>query len=461
MRLCLRVRRRWTMTLINWWRELNGKGLRAGVFKYDGKGDLTGHRFHLRIDSESKGALLVDASSIIFLNGTALDHVRCVLEDRNEKRVAKYLRRRYKHLDKVRAIEHFGLVRKQLIEFLNGDNEVLGMIGPDKPSIGKDDFPAPYRMDLALTYRCQNRCEHCYNEPRELKELTAEQWKKVITRTWELGIPHVVFTGGEPTEFQALPELISWSERYGQVTGLVSNGRNLAKPGYLHDLVVRGLDHVQITVLSSDAQVHDRLVGGEGAWRETIEGLKAALAEDMYVSTNTTIMRSNLDGVEATMRFLISLGVKNIAFNGLIRSGKGVNAEGISYQELAQALDSLKLIASESGVKLIWYTPTPYHEFNPINHGLGIKQCTACALNMAVEPDGTVLPCQSYYEPLGNILTDDWSRIWDHDLCKRIRGREYLDGECVDCGMNEVCGGGCPLSREHGDYICLDRHSHM
>lgn len=449
------------MTLRNWWRELNGKGLRQGVHKYDGHGDLQGHRFHLRIDSESKGALLVDASDIIFLNGTALDYVRCALEGRDGKGMGRYMLRRYKGLDRVRAEQDFQIISTQLSSFLARTPDVLHMIGPDKPSIGKDDFPAPYRMDLALTYRCQNRCDHCYNEPRELKELTADQWKQVITRTWELGIPHIVFTGGEPTECEALPELVSWSERHGQVTGLVSNGRNLARPGYLHDLVVRGLDHVQITVLSSRSEVHDRLVESEGAWKETVEGLKVALAEDLYVSTNTTIMRSNLDDVEDTMRYLISMGVRNIAFNGLIRSGKGINAEGITYEELAKVLGSLKGIASENGVKLIWYTPTPYHEFNPINHGLGIKQCTACALNMAVEPDGTVLPCQSYYQPLGNILTDDWKMIWEHDLCKRIRNREYLDGDCVNCGMNEVCGGGCPLSREHGNYICLDRHSHM
>jgi radical SAM protein with 4Fe4S-binding SPASM domain len=449
------------MTLRNWWRELNGKGLRQGVHKYDGHGDLQGHRFHLRIDSESKGALLVDASDIIFLNGTALDYVRCALEGRDGKGMGRYMLRRYKGLDRVRAEQDFQIISTQLSSFLARTPDVLHMIGPDKPSIGKDDFPAPYRMDLALTYRCQNRCDHCYNEPRELKELTSDQWKQVITRTWELGIPHIVFTGGEPTECGALPELVSWSERHGQVTGLVSNGRNLARPGYLHDLVVRGLDHVQITVLSSRSEVHDRLVESEGAWKETVEGLKVALAEDLYVSTNTTIMRSNLDDVEDTMRYLISMGVRNIAFNGLIRSGKGINAEGITYEELAKVLGSLKGIASENGVKLIWYTPTPYHEFNPINHGLGIKQCTACALNMAVEPDGTVLPCQSYYQPLGNVLTDDWKMIWEHDLCKRIRNREYLDGDCVNCGMNEVCGGGCPLSREHGDYICLDRHSHM
>ncbi|HEY3420059.1 MAG TPA: radical SAM protein [Methanomassiliicoccales archaeon] len=449
------------MSLRGRWQELEGKGLKPGVYKYDGRGDLKQHRFHLRVDSESKGALLVDAASIIFLNGTAVDYVRCILEGRSDKAVVRYMRRRYRGLGKPQALEHYKGIKAQLSTYLEGDGEILSMIGPDKPSIGKDDFPAPYRMDLALTYRCQNKCDHCYNEPRQMKELTVEQWKQVIDKTWRLGIPHIVFTGGEPTMFEGLAELVVLSEKYGQVTGMVSNGRNLAKPGYLHDLVVKGLDHVQITVLSSREELHDRLVGEAGAWKETVEGLRTALLEQMYVSTNTTIMRSNLDDLEDTMRSLISLGVRNIAFNGIIRSGKGVGTEGITYAELASALVKLKEIAAAAQVKLIWYTPTPYHEFNPVNYGLGIKQCTACSLNMAIEPDGTVLPCQSYYEPLGNILTDPWDKIWGHDLCKRIRERKYLDGECLECGMKDVCGGGCPLSRKAGDYICLDRHSSM
>jgi len=154
-------------------------------------------------------------------------------------------------VDKAHAAEHYLAIRGQLMSLVAGDHEMLSMIGPDKPSIGKDEFPAPYRMDLALTYRCQNKCHHCYNEPREMKELTLEQWKQVIAKTWELGIPHIVFTGGEPTMYEGLAELVARSEEFGQVTGMVTNGRNLAKPGYLHGLVVKGLDHVQVTVLSS------------------------------------------------------------------------------------------------------------------------------------------------------------------------------------------------------------------
>jgi len=436
-------------------------GLASGTYRYDGKDDLKGHRFHLRVDAKGKGVLLVDASKIVFLNGTALDYVRCYLEGKNESEAAAYMRIRYKHLGKQTAKADYGRIREQLRTYLKGEETVIQVIGAEGPVIGADEMPAPYRMDLALTYRCQNDCGHCYNETKEKKELSVDQWKSVIDKLWSAGVPHVVFTGGEPTLYPGLEELIIRSEEHGQITGMITNGRNLRTPGYLSNLVKLGLDHVQITVLSHDSKVHDKLSGCRGAWSETIAGLKAAVAEDLYVSTNTTIMKSNAAGVEKTMRFIIGLGVKNIAFNSIIRSGKGEHADAIAFEELDRILGRLQAIAVESGVKLIWYTPTPYCEFNPVNKGLGIKQCTACTLNMAIEPDGTVLPCQSFYEPLGNVLTDPWERIWDHELCKKIRERGYLDGKCVECDLKQVCGGGCPLSREHGDYVCLDRHSSM
>jgi len=436
-------------------------GLAPGTYRFDGKDDLKGHRFHLRVDAQGKGVLLIDASKIIFLNGTALDYVRCYLEGKSDSEAAAYMRIRYKHLGKQTAKADYGRIRDQLRTYLKGEETVIQVIGAEGPAIGADEMPAPYRMDLALTYRCQNDCGHCYNETKEKKELSVDQWKSVIDKLWGAGVPHVVFTGGEPTLYPGLEELIIRSEEHGQITGMITNGRNLRTPGYLSNLVKLGLDHVQITVLSHDSKVHDKLSGCRGAWSETIAGLKAAVAEDLYVSTNTTIMKSNAAGVEKTMRFIIGLGVKNIAFNSIIRSGKGEHADAIAFEELDRILGRLQAIAVESGVKLIWYTPTPYCEFNPVNKGLGIKQCTACTLNMAIEPDGTVLPCQSFYEPLGNVLTDPWERIWDHELCKKIRERGYLDGKCVECDLKQVCGGGCPLSREHGDYVCLDRHSSM
>jgi len=436
-------------------------GLKPGTYKYDGTGELSHHRFHLRVDPANKGVLIVDASKLVFLNGTALDYVRCILEGKTNAQADRYMRLRYKHLSKATAEKHYGQIKAQLTEFLKGNLNVIQTIGTDTYSIGADDLPSPYRMDLALTYKCQNDCGHCYNETKEKKELKVEQWKSVIEKLWSIGIPHIVFTGGEPTLYKGLEQLIAKSEEHGQITGMITNGRNLRRSGYLKELVRLGLDHVQITVLSHKESTHDRLCCSTGAWKETVEGLKMALAEDLYVSTNSTIMKSNYEEIEETMRFLIGLGVKNIAFNSIIRSGKGEDAEGITFEQLSGLLARLRSMATESGVNMIWYSPTPYCEFNPINYGLGIKQCTACSINMAVEPDGTVLPCQSYYEPLGNMLTDNWDTIWNHDLCKSIRERKYLDDRCVSCQLKQVCGGGCPLAQKHGDYMCLDRHSSM
>jgi radical SAM protein with 4Fe4S-binding SPASM domain len=456
---------------MRWWWQL--KGLEPGTYKYDGVGEFAHHRFHLRVDGERNGALLVDASKLLFLNGTALDHVRCLLEGKSADETIGYIVGRYRKVDRERAKADNTAIANQLREFVHGNAQVLSFIGSETMVIGEDRMPSPYRMDLALTYSCQNDCAHCYNEEgakgpgasvtdgEGRLALNLEQWKQVIAKVWEQGIPHVVFTGGEPTLVPFLRELVAESERYGQVTGIVTNGRNLAKPGYLAELVRAGLDHAQITLLSHRESVHDKLAGSQGAWRETVEGIKVAVKEDLYVSTNTTIMASNADDIADTMRFIASLGVKNIAFNGIIRAGGGKNIEGITYERLKSILQTLGAIADETGTRLIWYSPTPYCELNPVNYGLGIKQCTACSINMAVEPDGTVIPCQSYYESLGNILADPWDKIWNHELCKRLRERKYLPGKCRDCGLAQACGGGCPLSVERGDYMCMDRHSSM
>jgi len=451
------------MTLKEFLEKMKNRGkIPLGTYTYQGTGELLGNRFHLRVDSEEKGVLIVNAAKLIFLNGTALDYIRCLLQGKTNQDMVRYMRKRYRKLGKDVAQEHYTLLRNQLVEYLQGDTTIIENIGSDDPSIGSDQLPAPYRMDLALSYSCQNDCLHCYNEDKKgKKELSQDEWRQVLEKLWDAGIPHIVFTGGEATLSPHLKELITRSEELGQITGLITNGRKLKEEGYLKELVEAGLDHVQITLLSHRESVHDGLTKQEGSWKETVEGIKTALGEDLYVVTNTTIMATTAEEIEETMRYLVALGVTNIAFNSIIRSGKGTSVEGIDYERLTTILARLRTMADEEGVNLVWYSPTPYCEFNPVNHGLGIKQCTACSINMAIEPDGTVLPCQSYYEPLGNILTDPWDSIWNHRLCRDIRERGYLPEKCQDCKLKEVCGGGCPLSLKHGDYMCLDRHSSM
>ena len=163
---------------------------------------------------------------------------------------------------------------------------------------------APYRMDLALTYRCNNRCIHCYNETsRAQSELSTSDWKSVLDRVWSLGIPHVVFTGGEPTLKDDLPELIAYAEHLGLITGLNTNGRRLSQNDFLHQLVDAGLDHVQITLESHDPSIHDAIVSSSGAWEQTVAGIQNALNTKLFVMTNTTLLRSNSLTLAETLNF--------------------------------------------------------------------------------------------------------------------------------------------------------------
>ncbi|UCF08916.1 MAG: radical SAM protein [Thermoplasmata archaeon] len=424
------------------------------------EGELGAHRFHLRSDTGKDGVLIVDSSKLIYLNGTALSYTRFYLEGLSDDEVVKHMRSLYRGATREKMKDDFKAFKRNFIGLINEDEKVTGSIGIQPISNGKMVLSSPYRMDLAITYRCQNKCGHCYNEPERIKkELTTQDWKKILDRLWDAGVPHVVFTGGEPTLRDDLPELIAYAEAKGQITGLITNGRKLADKGYLDGLVQAGLDHVQITVESFNPETHDEIVGFEGARQETVSGLKNAVSADLYLVTNTSVLRRNISGIGDTMNFLAGLGLRNTAFNGLIRAGLGKEADAVTLDELQPVLDEAMNTAREKGISLIWYTPTPYCELNPVNMGLGIRQCTACMINLAVEPNGDVLPCQSYYETLGNMLSDGWEDIWHHELCEKIRSRSYAPDGCSSCALLDVCGGGCPLSWAAGDYMCMDKLS--
>jgi radical SAM protein with 4Fe4S-binding SPASM domain len=165
--------------------------------------------------------------------------------------------------------------------------------------------------------------------------------------------------------------------------------------------------------------------------------------------TNTTMLEGNYREIGRTLDFLAELGVPTVGLNALIYSGKGKEVgTGLSEDQLEPLLETAQEKTDRAGQRLIWYTPTTYCQFNPLEHDLGVKGCTAALYNMCVEPDGGVIPCQSYYQQLGDLLRDPWESIWQHPLSVQLRERQGLPEECAHCGLLFECGGGCPLSRQ-------------
>lgn len=420
---------------------------KSGLFHFDIRSNGDRSRIHLRIDPDGSGLLIINASRIIHLNPTALLMAYLFLQNSRHDQAINVITKTFE-VPKTQAESDYTQITEQLQELIkpNGLCPIHDLNLDITPPFSAKPS-APYRMDLAITYRCNNDCAHCYNaRSRDYPEIPTKKWLEILDLLWEIGIPHIVFTGGEPTIREDLPELISHAEKNGQITGINTNGRRLSDPRYVDTLVNAGLDHVQITIESHRPEIHDKMVKSRGAWTQTVTGIENVLESSLYVMTNTTMLTNNSPLIKETLEFLASLGVPTIGLNALIFSGRGLSVDtGLEENELLSLLNIARDITSVHDQRLIWYTPTQYCNFDPMQLELGIKSCTAARYNMCIEPNGDVIPCQSYYTTLGNILTMPWARIWDHDLSKKLRDRKEIPEKCSGCVLVTECGGGCPL----------------
>ena len=421
---------------------------------------IDGMRLHMRREKLDQAQIWVNGTYQLSLNKEAADITEALIqaywkykshntfsEDAFWQEMFRHLRKKYgPNIPEQKLREDINQVFAAYLNIAKGLCPTIDL-GLPIADVKPEDWTAPSRMDLALTYRCQNECSFCYSDgPRTTAELGTDKWKEIIANLWQIGVPNILFTGGEPTLRMDLMELVLEAEQF--VTGLVTNGRNLSQ--IASELYDASLDHVQVSLEDSDPLIHDKMVGANGAWKETVAGLKAALEAGLYVTTNTTLTKDNAANFPDLLRLGKQLGLTTMGCNSLICSGKGLakqKKDGLSGEELKTILSRALEVSRELGMELVWYSPTCYKDLNPIEMGFGIKGCSAAQYNMTIEPDGRVIPCQSWiHEGCGNILTDKWETIWKNPICRSLRDKtKFFKKECLGCQLWDECGGGCPL----------------
>lgn len=340
--------------------------------------------------------------------------------------------RTYPRTDRALLQEDLELMLRSLVAIAQGREPDVA-VGALTLGEYADKMSAPHRMDLMVSamtrggaWHCNQKCLHCYaaGQPMgESRELTTAEWKDVLARLRAANIPQVTFTGGEPTLRDDLVELVDAAQWF--VTRLNTNGR-LLTPQLCRALAEASLDSVQVTLYAADAEAHNALVGAPG-FDETVRGIRNAVDAGLIVSVNTPLCSLNRD-YAATLRFAAALGVRYATCSGLIPSGGAEGAEShatrLSAEELTEILQSAVAAAHELSMELDFTSPGWLKEETLRSLGLTlVPSCGACLSNMAVAPDGTVIPCQSWLggTALGNILTDDWPAIWDGEACRAIR----------------------------------------
>ena len=421
-------------------------------------------RIHLRIEPSGAGVLFVDVTDVVHLNPTAAYMAQLALEEVPIASARAQVAARYQAVPLAQMERELRQVYDMIEEFRHpeGDCPTCQLSSTVEMSpLFSVEVNAPYKVDVALTYGCNNECPHCYNEADrlEMPSLPLTEWYAVIDRLCELGVPHLILTGGEATLHPDLPEIIRYADGKGMVVGLNTNGRHIAHKPYMDELAAAGLNHVQVTLASNRAEFHDAMMGTT-AFEQTVAGIQNAVASKVHVITNTTLMRNNMDHAEEIIEYIYDLGIRTFAMNGMIYSGGGfAHPTAIPEEDMPPLLIRVRDKANELGMRFLWYTPTEYCRMSPVELEVGAKRCNAGEYSLCIEPNGDVLPCQSYYVSAGNILHDPWEQIWDGELFRSFRYREEdpkgygLPEKCWTCPDLPLCGGGCRIEREARDGV--------
>ncbi|MGD2092041.1 MAG: radical SAM protein [Candidatus Aminicenantes bacterium] len=317
----------------------------------------------------------------------------------------------------------------------------------------------PVLSEVAVTYRCNLKCRFCYagcnaaeNPIHSSREMTSREIKKVLYKLfYQAKVPSVSFTGGEPLLLPQLPKLIRYAKKLGMRVNLITNG-TLVTEKMAQTLADNGLDSAQVSLEGITPGTHDAVVRSKGAFQKTILAVKRLKEKGILTHTNTTITKANLHECEAFPAFIKKeLNNDKFSMNLVIPTGTSALHSEIlvKYSEIGCHLEKIIKKSEEQEVEFMWYSPVPMCMFNSITHSLGNKGCSACDGLISIAPNGEVLPCASFADPVGNFLQQEFTSIWQSLNAKKYREKSLAHPRCQRCEHFHICNGACPIYWQH------------
>lgn len=365
--------------------------LPPGVYQYQSPPEVaTPFRLHLRIEDGGEGILIINASTVLHLNPTATEYAYHMLKQTPPGEVATEMGKRYQVAPSQALMDFQEFSQRVATLVETPDLDPTTYLDFERTAPHSNKLTAPLRLDCALTYETDGEQSASTPIERVKRNLTTAEWQQILDKAWNAGIPHVIFTGGEPTLRPDLVELVSYGEHLGMVTGVLTNGLRLSETAYLHQLLQAGLDHVMLVLDPEDEQ----------SW----EALRDTLAEDIFVTVHLTVTMQNASQIPPILERLAALKVPSLSLRAAAKT-------------LKSELETARDWAAHHQIQLTWDLPVPYSHMNPVRLELeevGEHNPGGGRAWFYVEPDGDVLPRQGLNSVLGNLLTDPWEQIWQH-----------------------------------------------
>jgi len=329
-----------------------------------------------------------------------------------------------------------------------------------------------YSVMFELTYRCSEKCLHCYNPGatrndderctrNQLVEMNIDEYRRIIDEMCDAGMVSATITGGDPFSHKDVWDILDYLYQKDVAVSILTNGLSLNSQ--IERIAALFPRDISLSIYSGDAKEHDYITRVEGSWERTVNIIAALRRQAIPVRINCVIMRPCIKSV---------LGVKALAkkYNCAVLFDVGVtdsiDGDVCATNNLRLTPEELEIILMDDDVAAkteeneLYTTPIPTNG----------TPCLAGVGNFCVTPDGWVIPCVAFRLKLGNLKNQSFISIVRENLSlQNWYNSKPTDYE--ECWTHEYCSY-CNFCvgnnyREHGDiskasenncYIAKARH---
>jgi PqqA peptide cyclase len=308
--------------------------------------------------------------------------------------------------------------------------------------------PRPYALLAEVTYQCPLHCPYCSNptQMRSDRELTTDEWGRVIREAAGLGVLQIGFSGGEPLVRRDLAELVHTARAARLYTNLITSGVGLDE-NRARELRDAGLDSVQLSFQSDRVDLADEIAGAHAHQRK-LDAAAIVRAAGISLSLNFVIHRRNIDRLSEIIELTETLSagrveLANVQFYGWAFLNRAALLP--TREQVARAREVATAAKTRLAGKIdVFYVLPDYYEARPkpCLNGWGQRYLT-------VNPVGSVLPCPTASSAIPDLRFEnvreralDW--IWrEAESFNRFRGTEWMPEPCRSCPQKEIDFGGC------------------
>ncbi|MBQ6296914.1 MAG: radical SAM protein [Selenomonadaceae bacterium] len=288
------------------------------------------------------------------------------------------------------------------------------------------------RICIELTYRCNERCKHCYvfDEKKSAdEELTTDQYFKLFDELRRMETLHITFTGGDPSQRQDFTEILRGAVDRDFAVTIFTNGIGFSEKTLAEIIRIRP-SSMHFSIYSGIPEEHDEITGVKGSFQKTLTTLKKVKDAGIWVTVKTPVMTPTLNGFCDIQKLCRELDIRSEVSYFICATNHGdTSPTKLRLGNVEKYKEVMRIAQKEQATK----------EFQPRDvHG---AICGAGQLSLSVNPYGEVFPCNSFHYWLGNIKDIPISVIWNGEELRRLYQLKFeqLGNRCVKCQWHDDC----------------------